>query len=68
MLAIVLAAIACDRILQAAATEPSSRGHSWSLALMAGSSIFMTVIALRNDPKLLPFPVAHAPLRHRQAT
>jgi hypothetical protein len=44
--AIVLAAVACNWMLQAAAAEPRARGLSWSLALMAGSSIFMTVIAL----------------------
>ena len=43
--AIVLAAIAGNWILQAATAEPRSRGLSWYLALMAGSSIFMTVIA-----------------------
>ena len=46
VLAIVLAAVACNWMLQAAAAESISRGLSWSLALMAGSSIFMTVIAL----------------------
>jgi hypothetical protein len=44
--AIVPAAIAGNWILQAAAAKPRFRGLSWYLVLMAGSSIFMTVIAL----------------------
>jgi predicted lysophospholipase L1 biosynthesis ABC-type transport system permease subunit len=56
--AIVLAAIACDWMLRAAAAEPRSRGLSWSLALMAGSSIFMTVIALGGTIRnFLLFPL-----------
>jgi hypothetical protein len=45
VVAIVLAALACAWMLQAAAAEPFSWELSWSLTLMAGSSIFMTVIA-----------------------
>lgn len=38
--------IARNWMLQAAAFQRRSWGLTWSLALMAGSSIFMTVIAL----------------------
>jgi hypothetical protein len=62
MFAIVLAAIACDWIHQAAAAESLSKGLSWPLALKAGSSIFMTAIALGGIIKnffLFPLRTRH---------